>query len=71
MEIARLMSGTAGRLARVVAGVVLVLAGLIWIGGVVGVIVAIIGLVPILAGAANVCLLAPLFGGPFHGPQAR
>ena len=71
MEIARLMSGTAGRLARVVAGVVLVLAGLIWIGGVVGVIVAIIGLVPILAGAANVCLLAPLLGAPFHGPRAR
>lgn len=71
MEIARLMSGTAGRLARVIAGIALVIVGLIWAGGVVGLIIAIVGVVPILAGVSNVCLLAPPFGGPFRGPQTR
>ena len=59
-----------GRIARVVAGVVLVILGLL-IGGTVGWIIVIIGLVPLVAGALDVCVFAPLFGLAFRGADLR
>jgi hypothetical protein len=53
-------------MARIVAGNVLVLAGAV-IGGA-GWILAIVGLVPLLAGAF-VCVFAPLFRMPFAGAR--
>lgn len=63
------MASPAGRLARVVAGLVLIVLGLV-IGGA-GLVLAVVGLVPLLAGALDVCLLAPLFGKPLRGAQMR
>jgi len=57
------MSSTAGRAARVIAGIVLIVVGLAVVGGTGGIIVAIVGLVPVFAGAGNVCLL----GTDVHG----
>jgi hypothetical protein len=65
MEFARFMSSTAGRLIRIVAGIVLIVAGLFFAHGTLGIVLAVVGLVPLLAGIANVCVFAPLFGGPF------
>ena len=65
------MASSAGRGARVVAGIVLIVLGIWPIGGALGVIVAIVGLVPLLAGAFDVCVLAPLFGQPFQGKDIR
>jgi hypothetical protein len=31
----------------------------------------VVGLVPLLAGAFDVCLLSPLFGGPLSGEAVR
>jgi hypothetical protein len=59
----------AGRLTRVIGGLVLVVAGAL-IGGA-GWILAIVGLVPLLAGALDVCVLAPLMGKAFSGRQFR
>jgi hypothetical protein len=56
---------------RIVAGVALILVGLLAIGGVAGWIVAIIGLVPLAAGLFDRCVFAPLFGLPFVGPRLR
>ncbi len=70
MEIAVFMASPTGRLARIVAGVVLIVLGFM-VGGAVGWILAIIGLVPIAAGAGNVCLLAPILGAPFKGVDAK
>ncbi len=61
------MASTAGRVARIVAGVVLIVLGLVGNTPV----VAVIGIVPILAGVLDFCLLAPLFGQPFSGPKIR
>ncbi len=47
------------------------LIGLLAVGGVAGVIVAIIGAVPLAAGALDVCVFAPLFGLPFGGNDLR
>jgi len=65
------MASTAGRLTRVGAGVVLVAGGVLAIGGTAGIIIAAIGLVPLLAGAFDVCVFSALFGGPFSGSAIR
>ena len=69
--LAKFLAGTAGRTVRLLAGVVLVIAGLTWLGGTVGLIVAIIGLVPIAAGLFDFCLLSALLGGPLRGRDVR
>ena len=69
MSIARFMASPVGRGVRVAAGVVLIVIGLA-AGGAVGWVVAIIGLVPLLAGVFNVCMIAPLIKAPFNGKEA-
>jgi hypothetical protein len=65
MEFARFMSSVSGRLLRIVAGIVLIIVGLAMVHGTGGIILAIVGLVPLVAGIFNFCVFAPLFGGPF------
>ena len=69
MGFARFMSGPVGRLARIVAGIVLVVIG-ISMGGA-GWILAVVGLLPIAAGVLNICLIAPILGAPFSGAKCR
>ena len=52
---------------RIAAGWARMLIGLLAIGGDVGIVVAIVGLLPLGAGAVNVCLFAPLFGADLWG----
>ncbi len=66
MIFVQFMNSPAGRIARAVAGVLLIWAGLAVVGGVAGVILALVGLLPIVAGVAKVCVLAPLFGQPLR-----
>lgn len=67
----KFMASTAGRVTRVAAGIVLVVWGLLGIGGTAGIGVAIVGLIPLLAGLFDFCVFAPLFGAPLSGPQIR
>jgi hypothetical protein len=60
-----------GRLVRAGAGVVLILIGLFGVTGTAGWIVAAIGVVPLAAGALDVCLFAPLVGLPLSGNEIR
>ena len=71
MGFVKFMSSTAGRITRIVAGIVLILVGLLVLHGVGGIILAIVGLVPLLAGLFDFCVFAPLFGAPFEGPKVR
>lgn len=66
MRIARFMASPLGRGARVVLGIILIAVGLLFVGAP-GWILVIVGLVPIVAGAANICLIAPILGVPFKG----
>ena len=61
----------AGRAVRIIAGLVLVLVGWFVLTGAWGWVVAIIGLVPLLAGIFDRCVFAPLFGLPFVGERLR
>jgi hypothetical protein len=66
MSFVSFMRSAKGRALRIIAGGALIAAG-IAIGGTGGTIVAVVGVVPLTAGAANVCLFAPLFGLNFIG----
>jgi hypothetical protein len=67
----KFMASKSGRVSRVVAGIALIAWGLLGITSTTGIIVAMVGLVPLLAGMVDVCVFAPLFGNPFKGPQIR
>ncbi len=51
------MNGTLGRIVRVVLGLALIYIGLALVGGTAGIIVAVIGLVPIAMGLYGRCLM--------------
>jgi hypothetical protein len=70
MGFAKFMSSGLGRGIRIVAGLVLIVLGLVS-GGTGGIIVAVVGVVPLVAGVLDVCLFARLFGGPLKGAAAR
>lgn len=61
------MASPAGRGLRVVAGLGLIAWGVS--GG--GIVWAVLGAVPLLAGAFDVCLLGPLLGEPLRGVDVR
>ncbi len=65
------MASGIGRIIRIVAGIVLILVGALLIKGTGGIIVAVIGLVPLAAGVFDFCLAGPLFGGPLSGAKLR
>jgi hypothetical protein len=65
MSFAKFMASLVGRLVRVVAGIALILIGLLSVGGAWGTVLAVVGLVPLVAGLFDFCVFAPLFGGPF------
>ena len=71
MGFAQFMSSGLGRGLRIVAGIILIAVGLAVIGGTGGIVLAVIGLVPLLAGVFDVCLFAPLFGAPLKGADVR
>ena len=65
MRIVKVMNGKAGRAGRVLAGLGLIIAGTA-IGGTGGLVLAVIGVVPLAAGAAGACLAAPLLRAPLR-----
>jgi hypothetical protein len=71
MGFAQFMSSGLGRGLRIVAGIILIAVGLAVVGGTGGIVLAVVGLVPLLAGAFDVCLFAPLFGAPLKGADVR
>lgn len=69
MGILRFLSSSSGRWVRVLAGIVLIVTGVIASGWYL--ILAALGAVFVLVGAFDVCLLAPLFGKPLGGKEFR
>ena len=65
------MASPAGRITRIVAGIILIVWGLMGLTGVTGIIVAVIGALPLVAGTFDFCVFAPLFGAPLSGAKIR
>lgn len=67
MAFAKFMATWFGRGIRILAGLVLIAIGLFAVGDTAGLVLALIGILPVLAGVFNVCLIAPIIGAPFSG----
>ena len=65
------LASPAGRITRIVAGLVLIVLGLALVGGWRGYVMTAVGLVPLAAGVFDFCVFAPLFGRPFIGKRLR
>jgi hypothetical protein len=65
------MSSSAGRIVRIVAGIGLIAVGLLSVQGTTGIVIAVVGLVPLVAGLFDFCVFAPLFGAPLSGAKVR
>ena len=72
MGFARFMSSLSGRLLRILAGIALIVVGLVAVQGTGGIILAIVGVVA-FGGRVwfNFCIFAPLFGGPFWAKDIK
>jgi Na+/alanine symporter len=71
LAFARFMNSVAGRRTRLVGGGVMIIAGLVFVGGPAGIVLAAVGLVPLLAGAFDICVMAPVIHTPFSGSKVR
>ena len=69
MGFSRFMASTTGRTVRVIAGMALIVTGGMLGGG--WWAIAVVGLVPLAAGALDVCLFNALFGQPLRGKAVR
>lgn len=68
--LARFMASGAGRGIRIIAGAAIIFWG--WsMHSTAGMIVMLVGLVPIAAGVFDFCLIAPLLHAPFWGRKIR
>ena len=70
MKFSQFMASPAGRVLRIVAGIALIAWGL-YMQSTAGYVIAVIGLVPLLAGVFDKCVFAPLFKQPFDGKAIR
>lgn len=65
------MASSAGRIVRIVAGIALIAVGLLVVKDTAGIIIAVVGVVPLFAGVIDICIFAPLFGNPLKGSDIR
>jgi hypothetical protein len=67
----RFINSPAGRFTRLVVGLVLITWGLTELNTATGIVLFIIGLIPFIAGAFDLCLVSALLGGPISGKRVR
>ncbi|GAC1386505.1 MAG: hypothetical protein NVS1B7_4550 [Candidatus Saccharimonadales bacterium] len=70
MKFSQFMASTAGRLLRIVAGLGIIITGIL-MHSTGGYILAVVGLLPLAAGAFDWCFLAPFLRMPFTGKAIR
>jgi len=69
IKVAAWLAGPIGRWGRIIIGAGLVITGVLT-GGVAGIIVALVGLVPVGLGMSNRCLISRVIGAPWRGEEA-
>jgi hypothetical protein len=68
---AQFMSSGAGRAARIIIGMALIGYGWTRHAETLGIVLMLVGLLPLGAGAFDVCVIGPLFGAPASGKAIR
>lgn len=71
MKILEFLGSSTGRIARGIAGLILIAVGFSMTAGFWRWFLILVGLVPLAAGILDFCLFAPLFGLPFMGERLR
>ena len=66
---AKFINTPTGRIVRIIAGLVLIVWGYTQNGGIGGIVLIIIGLIPLAAGTFNLCLISALLGGTISGAK--
>jgi hypothetical protein len=67
----KFMASAAGRITCIVAGLLLIVLGLTVVHGTGGIVLVVVGLLPLVAGLFDFCVFAPLFGAPLNGKKIR
>jgi hypothetical protein len=67
----RFLNRPAGRIFRVVAGIVFIAVGVIFRGHPLGLISILWGILPLTAGAFDICYVSAALGGPLSGKKIR
>lgn len=70
-NIVRFMTSFQGRLGRIILGIVIISLGMFVVQGTAGIIMTVVGLVPIAGGLFDFCLLGAALGYPLSGSKAR
>jgi hypothetical protein len=65
------LNSRAGRIFRVAAGMAFIVVGIIFRDNALGVVSIVWGVVPLTAGAFDVCYISVLLGGPLSGAKIR
>ncbi len=68
---ARFVNSPAGRIVRVIVGIALVGWGYTQRGSGPGMVLIVVGLIPLAAGTLDWCLISALLGGPISGARVR
>lgn len=68
---ARFVNSPVGRIARLVVGIGFIVWGYTQLDTAMGFVVIVIGIVPLAAGAFDLCLISALLGGPISGARIR
>jgi hypothetical protein len=66
---AKFINTPAGRITRIVAGLALIGWGYTQRAGLTGIILMVVGLIPLAAGVFNLCFISALLGGPISGAR--
>jgi len=66
---ARFVGSPTGRIARVLVGLGFIGWGYVQRGRVAGIVLIVVGLIPLAAGVFNLCLISALLGGPISGAR--
>jgi hypothetical protein len=67
----RFLNSPAGRIFRLVAGIGFLVVGYLYRGHTLGVVSMVWGLLPLSAGAFDICYVSALLGGPLSGTKIR
>jgi hypothetical protein len=69
--LAQFLASGAGRIVRAVAGLALIWWGFSHRADAAGIVVMLVGVVPLAAGVFDFCVLSRILGGPFSGAAIR
>jgi hypothetical protein len=67
----RFLNSPAGRIFRVVVGIGFLVVGYVYRGHTLGVLSMVWGVLPLSAGALDICYISALLGGPLSGAKIR